>query len=80
MDSLNSQKAVKSHPSKVSVALSSPNAITYLTFFCCRQFQVVNDQSNKTTVAKVGQSNQSDLRDTNFEYEDNEWDDVGEYR
>lgn len=39
--------------------------------------KVVNDQSNKTTVAKVGHNNQSDLKDTNFEYEDNEWDDVG---
>jgi hypothetical protein len=38
-------------------------------------FQVVNDQSNKNI--KTSQSNQSDLKDTNFEYEDNEWDDVG---
>jgi len=40
-----------------------------------RHFQVVNDHSNKTT--KTSQNNQSDLKDTNFEYEDNEWDDVG---
>lgn len=78
MDSLNKQKAVHSHQSKVTTAAPRANKFKLNVNFPSK---VVSEAHNNKTITSSNQAiiaglkaSQSDLKDTNFEYEDNEWD------
>lgn len=80
MDSLNNQKAVNSHHSKVSAVSPqahwpSPILNSVIPFKVVTETQNIKTSSSSNQGATASlRGNQSDLKDTNFEYEDNEWD------